>query len=81
LQERRSRDRPLQFRRDVRVRPSSIAPAALLQRTHERDQVLLLSGAPLRLEHEVEGLDRVVQREQAVVVQIGLGSWRSPASW
>jgi hypothetical protein len=41
-----------------------------LERAHERDDVTLLSARELQSEHQVEELDRVVERQQAVVVQV-----------
>jgi hypothetical protein len=54
--------------------PASCPPgltARGLQRAHERDEIGLLLFSQLGLEHDVEELDRVVQREQPLIVQVG----------
>ena len=43
----------------------------LLQAPQKRHQILLLLARQLELQHEVEELHRVVQRQQPVVVQVG----------
>src|SRR5216684_2200248 len=49
-------------------RPWKTAP---LQRPHECHQVLFLRVGQLRLQHQIEELDGVVERQKAPVVQVG----------
>src|ERR1700675_2646281 len=37
----------------------------------ERDQIALLLGGQFRAEHQIEELDRIIERQQATVVQVG----------
>jgi hypothetical protein len=37
----------------------------------ERDQIALLLAGQFRAEHQIEELDRIIERQQAPVVQVG----------
>src|SRR5437588_12422503 len=50
--------------------PGPPAAAPSLQLPQERDEVLLLFCRQLRLEDQVEELDRVLQRQQSAVVKV-----------
>jgi hypothetical protein len=41
------------------------------QGAHERNQILLLLRGQLVGQHQVEKLDRIVQRQQTLVMQVG----------
>src|SRR5258708_16396597 len=55
--------------------PLAVAPgsAATLESAKEGDQIAVLLVGQLRDEHDIEELDRIIERQQAAVVHIG---WR-----
>ena len=55
----------------LRNRSRSFLRNLTLEGPHERHQVLLFLGGQLEPQHQVEELDRVLEGQQAAVVQVG----------
>ena len=57
----------------LRLTHASPSPVHRLQGGHKGHQVVLLWLAELELQHQVKELDRIVERQQAVIVKVRRG--------